>query len=81
MYAAIGTGIFKNTAEAISGLVREEKIFEPNIQNHEIYINEFERWRTLYRLGLDLVEQGLARSMWQSGGTMSKAQIENPWKL
>jgi autoinducer 2 (AI-2) kinase len=81
MYAAVGVGIFKNSAEAISSLVREEGVFEPNIRNHEKYLNEFRRWRELYRIGLDLVEQGLARSMWQSGGTLSKGQIDNPWKL
>ncbi|MDR2480272.1 MAG: hypothetical protein LBD48_13315 [Treponema sp.] len=81
IYAAAGAGCYRNSAEAVSRLIKEESVFVPDMHNHEKYRNEFGRWRELYRMGLEMTEQGLARSMWQAGGTLSKKQTENPWKL
>lgn len=81
IYAAIGAGIFKSPEEAVKALIKQENFYEPNMTNHEVYMDEYARWRKLYENGLELLNQGLVKSMWQPQSTMTTAQLENPWKL
>lgn len=81
IYAAVGTGLYANTKEAADAIVRPGSRFEPNLTNHEIYMNEYARWRALYENGLQLLERGLVRSMWQPESTMTAVQKQNPWKI
>lgn len=81
IYAAVGTGQYSSVEEAAGAVVRQDRVFEPDMQNHEIYMEEYARWRALYENGLGLLEQGLVRSMWQPDATLSAAQRANPWRL
>lgn len=81
IYAAVGAGLYRNTGEATSTLIRHERTFEPDQHNHEIYMEEYARWRALYENGLQLLSSGMVKSMWQPPSTMTHAQRTNPWKL
>ncbi len=79
--AMTGCGLYRDVGEAVQALVREQRSFEPNLQNHEVYMDEFARWCALYENALGLVERGLVRPMWQSPGTVTREQKENRWHL
>lgn len=81
IYAAVGNGMYSSTAEAVNRLVRTKNVYEPNEKNHEVYMNEYARWKALYENGLELLGQGLVKSMWQPASTMTEEQRKNPWKL
>lgn len=81
IYAAVGTGMYSNTEEAVERLVHTKNIFEPDRKNHQVYMDEYARWKALYQNGLELLEQGLVKSMWQPASTMTEVQRRNPWKL
>lgn len=81
IYAAVGAGLFRNTREGVDALVRREQTFEPNLENHAVYMDEYARWRALYQSGLGLLDRGLVRSMWQPDATLTPVQRENPWNL
>lgn len=79
--AMVGTGIYRSTEEAVAALIREQEFFEPNQENHRVYVDEYARWRELYANALTLVERGLVKPMWQSPSTITQEQRQNPWKL
>ena len=81
MYAALGAGVFSSSKEAVKAWVKPGSHYEPNMANHAIYMDEYARWRELYANGLELVGQGLVKSMWQPESTMTKTQFDNPWRL
>lgn len=81
IYAAVGAGIYSSIEEAVSQIVHQNAVFEPDLNNHRIYMDEYKRWRELYKNGLSLLERGLVKSMWQPESTMSDIQRANPWKL
>ncbi|MDR1893813.1 MAG: hypothetical protein LBQ61_03860, partial [Spirochaetales bacterium] len=81
IYAAVGAGIYKSASEAAGRLIKIDRTYEPDKGKGEIYQAAYARWREIYRRCFDMVEDGLLPSMWQAGGTMSRAQKENPWKL
>lgn len=81
IYASIGMGLYKDTAEAVKAVVKPDLVFEPNWENHEVYMQEYARWRELYKNGLELVGRGLVKSMWQPASTLTETQRQNPWHL
>ena len=81
MYASIGMGIYKDTREAVNAVVKPDLVFEPNHANHDIYMQEYARWRELYKNGLDVLGRGLVKAMFQPQSTLTETQIQNPWKI
>ena len=81
MYAAVGMGIYRDTSEAVQAVVHRDKEYLPDAHNHEIYMREYARWRQLYSNGLDLLEKGLVKSMWQPTSTFTDIQKQDPWKV
>jgi autoinducer 2 (AI-2) kinase len=81
IYAAVGAGIYGDSSEAVSAVVKQGDSYEPNMANHEVYMDEYARWRELYANGLELVGCGLVKSMWQPRSTMTATQLDNPWRL
>jgi autoinducer 2 (AI-2) kinase len=74
MYAAMSIGEFASTAEAQSAFVRVERVFRPQKANAAVYEKLYKQWRIIYGNGLDLVERGIVKPMWQAAGTLSEAQ-------
>lgn len=81
IYAAIGMGLYQNTEEAVKQVVKPDRTFEPNMANYNIYQNEYARWRELYKNGLELLDKGLVKSMWQPDSTLTDIQRANPWHI
>jgi autoinducer 2 (AI-2) kinase len=50
-------------------LVAWEKVFDPNPENHKIYLEIFERWHETYQRALEMVEKGAVIPMWRVAGT------------
>ena len=46
--AGVGSGYFPNLKEATDALIRKSKHFEPNKNNHEIYLNYFDLYKKIY---------------------------------
>lgn len=61
IYGGIGAGIYKNLSDSIS--VNIEKQFEPNNENHLVYMQLFEKWKDSSDLIYGLVEKELAKSL------------------
>lgn len=68
MLAGVGSGIYKDLDDAVSKVVRFEKTYQPNIENHNIYQTLFERWKKVYKAQLDLSDQKLTTYMWSAPG-------------
>ena len=66
--AGYGVGIYKSIPEAAERVVRIEKTFEPNMENHKVYMEEYEVWRKVYAAQLELSNQGLTNYMWKAPG-------------
>jgi autoinducer 2 (AI-2) kinase len=66
--AGVGAGVYDNLNETAARLCVHEKTYEPSKENHEIYLELFERWKTVYRNQLALADQGLTNHMWKAPG-------------
>jgi autoinducer-2 kinase len=67
MYAAVGAGLAGSVAELGAG-IRFERTFEPDAGVHELYRELFARWRAVYERTLEMVDAGVIRPLWRSGG-------------
>ena len=68
MAAGVGVGIYKDMQSASDELVAWDKVYDPNMNNHEKYKTIKERWQEIYQQQLRLVDAGLTTSMWQAPG-------------
>jgi autoinducer 2 (AI-2) kinase len=66
--AGIGAGVYDNFSEVTSQLVRFEKEYIPNMDNHTQYKELKQRWQTIYDNQLKLIDEGLLESMWKAPG-------------
>ena len=66
--AGYGVGIYPDISEAARKLVKWDKIYQPNMENHQIYEEMYDGWRKVYKAHLDLSDQGLTRYMWIAPG-------------
>jgi autoinducer 2 (AI-2) kinase len=69
IYAGVGAGVYRDAAEAASGIVRFERTLEPDSAAHAEYLTLYERWHDLYGRALELSEAGLVRPLWRAAGT------------
>ncbi len=46
--AMVGDGLYKSVYEASEKLVLDKDIYHPNIENHNIYLNKFKKYKDLY---------------------------------
>ncbi len=68
MAAGVGAGVFESIKEAAKELVKWEKVYEPNLKNHQIYKDVRRRWKEAYKTQLKLVDEGVTTSMWKAPG-------------
>jgi len=50
-------------------MVKYEKEFEPDRQNNEIYLRQYEQWRLIYEHMLKLTVDGTLNPLWKIAGT------------
>jgi len=66
--AGVGAGVYGGLNETVQRLCTLEKTYEPNKENHEVYLELNERWKTVYHNQLALADQGLTNHMWKAPG-------------
>lgn len=68
IYAGVGSGIYNDVVETSTNLCNFEEIYEPNIKNHEIYADLFEKWQQVYKTELENSDKNLTTHMWKAQG-------------
>lgn len=68
MSAGVGARIYKDLKSAAKELVSWDKIYKPNMQNHEEYKRIKETWQKAYDVQLKLVDENITTSMWKAPG-------------
>ena len=66
--AGVGAGIYSSLVEASKELVVWDKMYEPNMKNHELYKKIKENWQEAYEVQLKLVDDNITTSMWKAPG-------------
>lgn len=66
--AGVGSGVYKNLEETLQ-YIRFDKVFEPNMENHQKYLTIFEKWKEIYKEELKISDKGLTDYMWIAPGS------------
>lgn len=66
--AGVGVGIYPDAATAASAVVRIEKSYQPNPENHKVYAQMYQPWREIYAAQLALCDKKLTKNMWIAPG-------------
>lgn len=66
--AGVGVGIYPDVATAASKVVRIEKAYQPNPENHKVYEQMYKPWREVYAAQLTLCDKKLTKNMWIAPG-------------
>ena len=55
--AGVGAGVFENYAQGVAAMVKLERTFEPNLNQHERYQNRYQRYQQLWPLMADYLRE------------------------
>lgn len=66
--AGYGVGIYDSIPESARKLVQWDTTYIPNSENHQVYLEMYQVWRSVYKAQLDLCDQKLTRNMWIAPG-------------
>lgn len=66
--AGFGVGLFDSVENAASHMVKWDKTYYPNMENHKVYCEIYENWKQVYHAQLALCDQKLTRNMWIAPG-------------
>ena len=66
--AGYGVGIYSSISDAAKKLVKWDKVYEPNMENHAVYEEMYEPWHKVYAAQLELSNQKLTKNMWAAPG-------------
>ena len=66
--AGYGVGIYDDISKAARKLVKWDKSYEPNPENHRVYEAIYDNWRKVYAAQLSLADCGLTHHMWIAPG-------------
>jgi autoinducer 2 (AI-2) kinase len=66
--AGVGAGIYQSVVETASKFCSIEKVYEPDLENHKIYSEVFDRWQEVYKTELENSDKGLTTHMWKAPG-------------
>jgi autoinducer 2 (AI-2) kinase len=67
--AGVGAGIYSSIYKAAKELVRVERMYRPDLKNHELYMALYSQWRKVYQYCLEMVDKGITKPMWKAAGT------------
>lgn len=68
MSAGVGAKVYDSLQDASAKLVKWEKEYNPNMENHALYNKIEQQWIKVYEEQLKLVDNGLVSSMWKAPG-------------
>jgi autoinducer 2 (AI-2) kinase len=68
MAAGVGAGVYESISSAAKQLVVWDKVYEPNISNHNAYNKIKLKWIGAYEAQLKLVDDNITTSMWKAPG-------------
>ncbi len=68
MSAGVGAKVYDSLQGASAKLVKWEKEYNPNMENHALYNKIEQQWIKVYEEQLKLVDNGLVSSMWKAPG-------------
>lgn len=68
MACGIGSGVYNSFEEAGSNIVKIERSYEPNMENHAVYQAIKEKWMKVYAAQMELVRKGTLEPMWKAPG-------------
>ncbi len=66
--AGYGVGIYPDISKAACELVRWDKIYKPNKENHDFYEKLYKPWSKVYAAQLELCNQKFTNNMWIAPG-------------
>jgi autoinducer 2 (AI-2) kinase len=66
--SGVGFGLYDSIASVAKELTTFEKVIEPNMQNHKLYVDIALQWQKAYNAQLQLVDQNVTTSMWKAPG-------------
>lgn len=66
--AGVGVGIYSDAAEAAQKLVKWDREYQPDAENHALYLRMYESWRKVYAAQLELCREKLTKPMWSAPG-------------
>ena len=68
MAAGVGAGIYESIPAAAEKLVRWQRRYEPDMENHKQYRSISRQWQEIYAAQLELADRGLTQPMWKAPG-------------
>jgi autoinducer 2 (AI-2) kinase len=66
--AGVGIGLYDSMVGAAEALVRWERDYEPDAQNHSLYQEVRNTWAQAYAAQRALVDEAVTQSMWKAPG-------------
>jgi len=66
--AGFGAGIYADIGETARNLVRWERTYRPDANNHAVYEAMYAPWREMYKTQLELSDRHVTRHMWAAPG-------------
>lgn len=66
--AGYGAGLYKDISQTARSLVKWDKTFTPNMENHKTYEAMYDNWRTMYKAQLKLADDRVTQFMWAAPG-------------
>jgi autoinducer 2 (AI-2) kinase len=68
LMAGLGAGMFRDIRESAGKLVKIEREFTPNAENHGVYSAAYQTWQRAYAAHLELSDEGITQYMWRAPG-------------
>ena len=68
LLAGRGVGMFADITESAEKLVKIEREFTPNAENHGVYAAAYQSWQKAYDAHLGLSDAGITKYMWRAPG-------------
>ncbi len=68
MCAAVGSGTYRDFADAAQSVCRLEAVYFPDEKEHGVYGDCYSRWKDVYRNILALADSAVLRHMWKAPG-------------
>lgn len=66
--AGYGVGVYDDLSAAARRLVKWDRVFTPNEENHRVYLQMYDTWRKMYAAQLRLADERVTRFLWAAPG-------------